>query len=117
MSDKKREPTSTTDTGELDNYSNDLPFAFTDDVSTANTDDYTSKPGKIISSISNTTTRAVVGQMNSKYSDPVYLQTATYDSILEDVTREYIDAAKRLGQTDDGSNESCFAGIKIKQGK
>lgn len=44
---------------------------------------------------------AVVGQMNSKYSDPVYLQTATYDSILEDVTCEYIDAAKRLGQTDD----------------
>lgn len=100
MSDKKREPASTTDTGELDNYANDLPFVFADDVSTANTDDYTSKLGKIISSISNTTTRAVVGQMNSKYSDPVYLQTATYDSILEDVTREYIDAAKRLGQTD-----------------
>ncbi len=93
MNNEKKEPAN--DIGELDNYPDDLPFL--DDSSTGHTGNAPSNPSKIIPPASNNTTSGLISQMPSKFLNPAmpskflnpaYWQTATYDGVLEDVTRE-----------------------------
>ena len=95
MKNTKKEPISTTDANELDNITAELPFCFDADNNTAN----------IGNSASNTfikhyTTGGVIGQLSPKYVDPGYLNSITFDQLLAELTKEYLDLAVAAGLTD-----------------
>ena len=95
MENTKKEPISTTDANELDNITAELPFCFDADNNTAN----------IGNSASNTfikhyTTGGVIGQLSPKYVDPGYLNSITFDQLLAELTKEYLDLAVAAGLTD-----------------
>ena len=95
MENTKKEPISTTDANELDNNTAELPFCFDADNNTAN----------IGNSASNTfikhyTTGGVIGQLSPKYVDPGYLNSITFDQLLAELTKEYLDLAVAAGLTD-----------------
>lgn len=86
---------STANANELDNITEELPFCFDDDTNTANTGNSAS-----ISSINYSTTGGVIGQLPPKYVDVGYLNSLTYDQLLADLTKEYLDIAVAAGLTD-----------------
>lgn len=95
MKNIKKEPMSTANANELDNITEELPFCFDDDTNTANTGNSAS-----ISSINYSTTGGVIGQLPPKYVDVGYLNSLTYDQLLADLTKEYLDIAVAAGLTD-----------------
>lgn len=95
MKKLKKEPMSTANANELDNITEELPFRFDDDTNTANTGNSAS-----ISSMNYSTTGGVIGQLPSKYVDVGYLNSLTYDQLLAELTKEYLDIAVSAGLTD-----------------
>ena len=95
MENTKKEPISTTDANELDNNTAELPFCFDADNNTANIGNSASN-----TSIKNYTTGGVIGQLPSKYVDVGYLNSLTYDQLLAELTKEYLDIAESAGLKD-----------------
>ena len=95
MENTKKEPISTTDANELDNNTAELPFCFDADNNTANIGNSASN-----TSIKHYTTGGVIGQLSPKYVDPGYLNSITFDQLLAELTKEYLDLAVAAGLTD-----------------
>ena len=95
MENTKKEPISTTDANELDNITAELPFCFDADNNTANIGNSASN-----TSIKHYTTGGVIGQLSPKYVDPGYLNSITFDQLLAELTKEYLDLAVAAGLTD-----------------
>lgn len=95
MKNTKKEPISTTNADELDNITEELPFSFDDDTNTPNIGNSTS-----IFPINYSTTGGVIGQLSPKYVDLGYLNSVTYDQLLAELTKEYLDIAVAAGLTD-----------------
>ena len=95
MENTKKEPISTTDANELDNNTAELPFCFDADNNTANIGNSASN-----TSIKHYTTGGVIGQLPPKYVDPGYLNSITFDQLLAELTKEYLDLAVAAGLTD-----------------
>ena len=95
MKNTKKEPMSTADANELDNITEELPFSFDDDTNTPNIGNSTS-----IFPINYSTTGGVIGQLSPKYVDLGYLNSVTYDQLLAELTKEYLDIAVAAGLTD-----------------
>lgn len=95
MENTKKEPISTTDANELDNITAELPFCFDADNNTANIGNSASN-----TSIKHYTTGGVIGQLSPKYVDPGYLNSITFDQLLAELTKEYLDLAVAARLTD-----------------
>ena len=95
MENTKKDPISTTDANELDNNTAELPFCFDADNNTANIGNSASN-----TSIKHYTTGGVIGQLSPKYVDPGYLNSITFDQLLAELTKEYLDLAVAAGLTD-----------------
>ena len=95
MKNTKKEPISTTNADELDNITEELPFSFDDDTNTPNIGNSTS-----IFPINYSTTGGVIGQLSPKYVDLGYLNSVTYDQLLAELTKEYLDIAVSAGLKD-----------------
>ena len=95
MKNTKKEPMSTANADELDSITEELPFCFDDDTDMANIGASASN-----SSTKNYTTGGVIGQLPSKYVDVGYLNSLTYDQLLAELTKEYLDIAESAGLKD-----------------
>lgn len=95
MKNTKKEPMSTANADELDSITEELPFCFDDDTDMANIGASASN-----SSTKNYTTGGVIGQLPSKYVDIGYLNSLTYDQLLAELTKEYLDIAESAGLKD-----------------
>ena len=95
MKNTKKEPMSTANADELDSITEELPFCFDDDTDMANIGASASN-----SSTKNYTTGGVIGQLPSKYVDVGYLNSLTYDQLLAELTKEYLDIAVSAGLKD-----------------
>lgn len=95
MKNTKKEPISTVNADELDSITEELPFCFADDTDMANIGNSASN-----SSTKNCTTGGVIGQLSPKYFDPGYLNSVTYDQLLAELTKEYLDIAESAGLKD-----------------
>ena len=95
MKNTKKEPMSTANADELDSITEELPFCFDDDTDMANIGASASN-----SSTKNYTTGGVIGQLPSKYVDIGYLNSLTYDQLLDELTKEYLDIAESAGLKD-----------------
>ena len=95
MKNTKKEPMSTANADELDSITEELPFCFDDDTDMANIGASASN-----SSTKNYTTGGVIGQLPSKYFDVGYLNSLTYDQLLAELTKEYLDIAESAGLKD-----------------
>lgn len=95
MKNTKKEPISTANADELDSITEELPFCFADDTDMANIGNSASN-----SSTKNYTTGGVIGQLSPKYFDPGYLNSVTYDQLLAELTKEYLDIAESAGLKD-----------------
>lgn len=94
MDNSKKEPISTANADELDSISEELPFCFDDDTDTANIGNSASNPP-----IKCYTTGGVIGQLPPKYVDLNYLNSVTFDQLLAELTKEYLDIAVSDGLT------------------
>lgn len=95
MINTKKEPMSTTNADELGSITEELPFCFDDDTDMANIGASASN-----SSTKNYTTGGVIGQLPLKYVDVGYLNSLTYDQLLAELTKEYLDIAESAGLKD-----------------
>ena len=95
MKNTKKEPMSTANADELDSITEELPFCFDDDTDMANIGASASN-----SSTKNYTTGGVIGQLPSKYVGVGYLNSLTYDQLLAELTKEYLDIAESAGLKD-----------------
>ena len=95
MINTKKEPMSTTNADELGSITEELPFCFDDDTDMANIGASASN-----SSTKNYTTGGVIGQLPLEYVDVGYLNSLTYDQLLAELTKEYLDIAESAGLKD-----------------
>ena len=95
----KNESSTTVEAGELKIYGNVLPFKDNNDAGNiGNTSSYLVK--NISMAQSNNNTGGVIGQLPPKYGDLGYLNSVTYDQLLAELTKEYLDIAVSAGLKD-----------------
>ena len=95
MDNSKKEPISTTNADELDNIAKELPFYFDDNPNIASIGNSASN-----SSIKNYTSAGIIDQLSSQFVDIGYLNSVTFDQLLAELTKEYLDIAVSVGLTD-----------------
>lgn len=95
MKNTKKELISNPNADELNGITEGLPFCFDTDADTPNIGASVSN-----SYIKNNITGGVISQLSLKYVDLGYLNSLTYDQLLAELTKEYLDIAVAAGLTD-----------------
>lgn len=95
MDNSKKEPISTTNADELDNIAKELPFYFDDNPNIASIGNSASN-----SSVKNYASAGIIDQLSSQFVDIGYLNSVTFDQLLAELTKEYLDIAVSVGLTD-----------------